>query len=108
MDTASILQGHVDAAVERFNAEGFTQGQEAALVDNPNLEAAFRGERIGTFAKEAAAADPALQGTTITVRFQPGADFIDQATGDRWDITTLRQWAAHVARYGEGETMLGY
>ena len=50
-----ILSEHVASAEKRFLEEGFTRGQLRALVDHPNLEAAFKGERIDTFAKESAA-----------------------------------------------------
>jgi len=75
-------------------------------VDNPGLKRAFTGERIDTFAKESAAADPRLQGIQITGRFQRGADFVDPATGRWWDITTQRQWAAHEKLYGPNGTLL--
>jgi RHS repeat-associated protein len=107
-DITSILTEHVAAASDRFAAEGLTRTQEAALEDHPNLEAAFKGERIDTFAKASAAADPRLSEIQITARFRPGADFIDPASGRWWDITTLRQWAAHVDKYGEGGTILPY
>jgi hypothetical protein len=74
----------------------------------PGLEAAFRGERIDTFAKESAALDPRLEATQITGRFQRGADFIDPVTGNWWDVTTPGSWAAHVLKYGPGGTMLPY
>jgi|GEM_PF-3390194 len=107
-DITAILSEHVAAGSERFAAEGFTQGQARALVNNPGLEAAFRGERIDTFAKESAAMDPRLEGIQIPGGFQRGADFIGRATGYWWDITTPGSWAAHVAKYGAGGTILPY
>ncbi len=96
------------ACVKAIRYEGFTEGQARALVNNPGLEAAFRGERIDTFAKESAALDPRLEGIQITGRFRRGADFIDPVTGNWWDITTPGSWASHVLRYGLGGTMLPY
>ena len=107
-DITAILSEHVAAGSEKFAADRFTRGQLAALDRNPGLEAAFRGERIDTFAKQSAALDPRLNGIQITGRFQRGADFIDPVSGNWWDITTEGQWDAHVARYGPGGTMLPY
>jgi len=46
----------VAAAVERYGVEGMTERQALRAAVNPRLAAAFRGERIDTFAKEAAGA----------------------------------------------------
>ena len=35
-----------------------------------------------------------------------GADFIDPATENWWDMTTPAQWPAHVQKYGPGGTLL--
>ncbi len=107
-DITGILSEHVAAGSERFAAQGFTEGQARALVNNPGLKAGFRGERIDTFAKESASLDSRLSGIQITGRFQRGADFIDPATGNWWDITTPGSWASHVLKYGPGGTMLPY
>ena len=99
--TESLLQGHVDAAVERFGAEGLTPKQLAAVAKNPNLEPAFTGERIHTFFGESVGADPALQHLELTPRFQFGPDVIDPLTGRWYDVTTPGQWPAHVLKYEE-------
>ena|ERR1051325_9610288 len=66
----AMLEDHVATAVARFDAEGFTEAQEAALQNNPNLEAAFRGSRIDQFFKEAVSADERLSHLQITQRFR--------------------------------------
>ena len=93
-----MLEEHVGTAVARFEAEGFTQAQEAALQNNPNLEAAFRGSRIDQFFKEAVSADERLSHLQITNRFRLGPDVYHSANV-WWDVTTSPQWAAHVAKY---------
>ena len=107
-DTDAILRSHVASAVDRYAAEGMTARQARRAALNPRLEAAFRGERIDTFAKKLARDDPRLSGLEITGRFRHGPDFVDTATGAWWDITTPAQWPAHVARYGPGGTILPY
>ncbi len=101
----ALLQGHLENAISRFNAEGFTEAQSEALLNHPNLEAAFRGDRIDTFFKESVANDPALQHLELTPRFKFGPDVFDPATQRWWDVTTPKQWGAHTSKYwlfGEG------
>jgi RHS repeat-associated protein len=106
--TEAMLGEHVANAVARFEAEGMTEAQAMRAAENPNLAAAFRGERIDTFAKESVAADSRLSHVDITPRFQRGPDFIDTKTGTWYDITTPGQWDAHVAKYGPGGRILPY
>ncbi len=65
-----ILSEHVAAAQKRFLQEGFTRRQLRALVDHPNLEAAFKGERIDTFAKQLVAADSRLSRLSSDISHQ--------------------------------------
>jgi RHS repeat-associated protein len=95
------LQAHVDSAIARFNAEGFTERQAAALESNPNLEAAFTGERIDTFFKESVLSDPDLSYLQVTPRFAFGPDVFDPVSNTWWDVTTEGQWAAHEAKYND-------
>ena len=98
---ADILQAHVDRAVQQFEQAGFTPAQEAAIASNPELDAAYMGERIDFFAKQLAADDPILaqQGIKITPRGQFGPDFFNPTTGEWWDITTPNEWFGHVSKY---------
>jgi len=98
--TGRRLLAHVQDALERFEHEGFTDAQRAALRDNPQLRAAFRGSRIDEFAKEAVELDPELQHVIVTGLYEPGADFYDATTGRWYDITTAAAWKEHVAKYG--------
>jgi len=96
------LAEHVDTAIAKFEAEGFTAKQAAALAENPGLEAAFRGDRIDTFFKEAVQADSELQHLEITPRFKFGPDVFDPAANKWWDVTTPAQWDRHVIKYESG------
>jgi hypothetical protein len=110
LDEAAILQEHLDSALARFESEGLTNAQARRVALNPNLEAAFRGERIDTFFKESVAADPRLQHLEITPRFEAGPDVYDAESGQWWDVTTSGQWGAHVrlysTQYGTGTPLL--
>lgn len=96
---AALLQQHLDDAIKRFEEEGFTQKQGIRLKTNPNLQAAFKGERIDTFFKELVSADPRLQHLNVTPRFKFGPDVFNPATKTWWDVTTKGQWEAHVNKY---------
>jgi hypothetical protein len=93
------LQMHVDNAHARLEREGLTEGQEDSLKLHPGFEAAHRGERIDTFAKETIAKDESLGHLIITPRFQFGPDFYDPINKVWYDITTRRQWPSHVKQY---------
>jgi hypothetical protein len=82
-----------------------TPAQQRALINNPELEAAYRGDRIDTFFKGAVDAHPDLQHLEITPRYKFGPDVFDPETQRWWDVTTPTQWDAHVQKYwlfGEG------
>ncbi|WP_370964385.1 DUF4157 domain-containing protein [Amycolatopsis sp. cg9] len=98
--TGNRLLAHVRDALERFDDEGFTEAQRAALRDNPQLQAAYRGARIDEFAKAAVEQDPELQHVIVTGLYEPGADFYDSVTGRWYDITTAAAWKDHVTKYG--------
>lgn len=96
------LQTHLDNAIARFGQEGFTPNQAAALVEKPNLEAAFRGTQIDTFFKESVSADANLSHLQITPRFRFGPDVFDPANNVWYDVTTPAQWQNHVLKYTPG------
>jgi hypothetical protein len=93
------LQMHVDSAVARLAADGLTPSQRESLKYYPFFEAAHRGERIDSFAKETIARDENLQHLVITPRFGFGPDIYDPINKVWYDITTPGQWASHVRKY---------
>jgi RHS repeat-associated protein len=100
-ETTARLQSHVDEAVAQFERGdiGLSRAQSDTLVSNPNLEAAFRGQVIDNAAKGAARQDEALSHLWTSRPGEFGPDFHDVVTNTWWDITTTRQWNAHVDRY---------
>ena len=96
-------------AKDIFDQQGFTDPQKAAIGRNPNLEPAFRGERMDTIWKKLVGNDPELPpGLQITPRFVKGPDVIDPETGQWWDLTTPGQWPAHLDKYGPNGTPIFY
>ncbi|WP_421735113.1 hypothetical protein [Cellulomonas sp.] len=108
--TLEALLEHVDQAQERFNAEGFTESQTAAIERAPtpaakaSARARFYGERIDSFVKETIQGDRRLDHLGVSEIKQPGPDFFDPSIDTWYDITTARSWDAHVAKYGSGGT----
>jgi large repetitive protein len=96
------LQLKLDFAFERFGQQGFTKAQQAALLTNPGLEAAFTGERIDTFFKESVQADLNLKQLLVTSRFQFGPDIYDSVNNVWYDVTTPDEWLAHLTKYTQG------
>ncbi|MBV8325494.1 RHS repeat-associated core domain-containing protein, partial [Chryseobacterium sp.] len=106
-DITSRLQRHVTEAaaeVDRLGDGAFTPKQVRAIQRNPNLRAAFRGNRIDVKARDAIEKDPALQ--HLKSNYSKGPDFVDPKTGKWWDMTTPAQWQKHVNKYGAGGTLL--
>jgi hypothetical protein len=99
LTTVERLQMHVDNAHARLERDGLTEGQEDSLKLHPRLEAAHKGERIDTFAKETIADDKALAHLVVTPRFQYGPDFYDPINKVWFDTTTRGQWPSHVKKY---------
>jgi hypothetical protein len=81
--------------------DGLTANQNKSLNYHPGFEAAHKGERIDTFAKETIAKDDSLGHLKITPRFQFGPDIYDPANKGWYDITTRQQWNGHVKKYTE-------
>jgi hypothetical protein len=96
------LQTHLGNAIARFGQEGFTPNQAAALAENPNLGAAFRGSQIDTFFKESVSADANLSHLQITPRFKFGPDIFDPVNNVWYDVTTPAQWLSHALKYTPG------
>jgi len=94
------FQIHVEQAIERYNVEGLTPGQEAAVARNRNLLRTNRGNRIDQFAKDSIMQDPELASvmTSSDRFFEP--DLFDSMVPHWFDMTTTRQWLAHLRRYG--------
>lgn len=98
----SQLQSHVNRSVSDFES-GIVQmspGQARAAARNPGLEPMFRGSVIDDAAKNRVLADPWLN-VQATPRFQYGPDFHDGVGSRWWDMTTERQWPAHVDQYSD-------
>jgi hypothetical protein len=93
------LQMHVDNAYTQLERNGLTDAQKNSLNYRPGLEAAHRGERIDTFAKETIAKDESLRHLVITPRFQFGPDLYDPINNVWYDITTVGQWPRHRSKY---------
>lgn len=82
----------------------YTQKQIRAMTKNPKLAPAFRGNRIDVRARAAVKNDPSL--SNLKSNYSRGPDFVDQKTGHWWDMTTSKQWQAHVNKYGSNGTHL--
>ncbi|HXH95194.1 MAG TPA: RHS repeat-associated core domain-containing protein, partial [Thermoanaerobaculia bacterium] len=110
-EVTANMQAHVTRAAQAVDAQGlnaFTLRQRFAMLRNPNLSAAFRGQRIDRLARTSIMNDPVIRGQLPTLRgsINLGPDFVSMSSGLWWDMTTLRSWAAHVAKYGAGGTHL--
>ena len=105
----ALLRGHLNNAVARFEAEGYTAEQAASLIENPGLAGAHRGTQIDTFFKESVSLDPQLSHLELAPRFKFGPDVFNPANQTWWDVTTPTQWNAHVQKYwlfGDGTPLL--
>jgi hypothetical protein len=85
IDVTARLTQHLNDAIDTFNAQGFTDAQADALINNPGLEAAFRGSQIDSIFKGSVAADPDLTYLELTPRFKFGPDVFDPETQQWWD-----------------------
>lgn len=101
------MQQHVTRAAKEVDVLGnaaLTPKQLRASLKNPNLRAAYRGNRIDVRARRIIENDPTLQ--HLKSNYRKGADFVDPNTGQWWDMTTPAQWQKHVEKYGKGGTLL--
>lgn len=100
------LQGHVDRVVSRVDSLGFdslTPPQRSVALSDPQLAAAFRGNRIDVLARNSIEADRWLP--PLRSNYTRGQDFVN-SIGEWWDMTTEAEWADHVAKYGPGGVRL--
>jgi len=108
--TTALLQRSATRAAEDYatGVIGLTQRQAAAVLKNPKLEPMFRGYQIDRYAKELAQKAGLPRDIRVTLPGQAGPDFYQVAkdaagaerpTGNWWDMTTGRQWEAHLDRY---------
>jgi RHS repeat-associated protein len=102
VDFTSILEGHLDAALEQYAATGLTDAQLADVLQNPGREAMHAGTQIDTLFKQNVAADPLCGDLCITPRGQFGPDVYHPASQQWWDVTTLGSWSDHVSLYSGG------
>lgn len=102
------LQVHIDQAIERYRTEGLTTRQEAALLNRPQMQSAFRGSRIDQFAKDSIMQDPELAELITAPDFFAEPDILDSILPDWFDVTTRRQWAQHLITYGQRYSAAGH
>lgn len=96
------LQVIVDQAVADYESGviKLSGRQQRALIRNPGLEPAFRGQVIDSAVKKAVHGDPVLNGRLWVSRSgEVGPDFFDIDTDTWWDVTTHAAWMDHVWRY---------
>jgi hypothetical protein len=104
--TGALLLEHLRLAVARFNRDGLTDAQTAAVNQAERngrrspLRDAYRGARIDEFCKLTVMGDRRLDHVHVTGLYERGADFLDSRTGTWYDMTTVAAWKAHVAQYG--------
>lgn len=104
--TYNALMEHVQKAQEKFAEEGFTENQTRAIErqstqeQRDSLRAMYYGDRIDSAVKSSIVNDLRLNNLGVSEIKQPGPDFYN-ALNDTWyDITTARDWARHVKKYG--------
>ncbi|MDF3059387.1 MAG: hypothetical protein K0R17_3602 [Rariglobus sp.] len=90
--------------VDSLGMRAFTPKQAAAIQRNPNLQPAFRGNRIDVRTRAYVRQDPFLR--SLQSNYTRGPDFRQTRTNLWWDMTTPAQWPAHVQKYGNGGTLL--
>lgn len=100
-EISALLQEHTDAAVARFDAGeiSLSDSQIAAAKENGNLYEMFRGDVLDSEIKNTVARDPRLPDLWISRRGEFGPDFHDVNTNTWWDITTPKQFQAHLDKY---------
>ena len=105
-DVETLLKKHLADAIDKLAKNGLTRRQSARVATNPELESAFRGERIDTFFKVFVGADTRLNHLNLTPRFKFGPDIYDPVKKIWYDVTREGQWQDHLNRYerlfGEG------
>ena len=85
-----------------------TRAQRSAGKRVPRLRMAYIGERVDTEVKAKVGESWLKHFITATPRFTRGPDFTLKKGRSWWDITTPRQWPAHVVKYGPGGTFIPY
>lgn len=101
------LQRYVIMAASEVDALGnaaFAPRQFTAIQRNPSLRPMFRGNRIDVMARYLIRNDSNL--FHLNSNYSRGADFVNPATGQWWDMTTPGSWTMHVRKYGPGGTLL--
>ncbi|PLS76440.1 MAG: hypothetical protein CYG61_02075 [Actinobacteria bacterium] len=91
-------------AVDEAGASAYTPAQIRAMARNPRLGPMFRGNRIDVRTRTLVRGDSRL--AHLTGSYRSGPDFVNDVTGRWWDMTTRRQWAKHVDKYGGGGRFL--
>lgn len=102
------LQKMTTAAAKKIDALGddaFTPAQQAAMKKEPYLRPMYRGSAIDAEVREQVANDPQLEGR-LNGQPNKGVDFTDNITGQKYDMTTPGQQAAHLNKYGDDTIVL--
>jgi hypothetical protein len=99
----SDLKALTAQAVGKIDANGLnglSDAQVAAVLANPKLYPMFRGTAIDSEVRAAVAADPVLS-KLLTGQPNKGVDFTNVLSQQRYDMTTLKDFSAHVDKYGD-------
>lgn len=124
--SAPLAKSQVTARLQRYTTEAardidargmnaFTNPQQIAIEQHPQLRAAYRGYQIDKAVRARVEKDPQLQGRLVGKPNKgpdftdngPGPDFVDKTTGaeyevgTKYDMTTGKAFPAHQAKYGE-------
>ena len=98
------LQDHTTSAARKIDQgpdeDVYSPRQLDAIKKDPNARARFRGSQIDKDARESVRNDPDIR-QRITGKPNKGPDFIDNQTGDQYDMTTQGQLQAHRLKYGD-------
>jgi hypothetical protein len=101
---AAALVKYTEQALKDFDSGliGFSRPQAEAIRNNPSMYNMFKGNVLDARVKDLVNHDPGLNDLTTTGNFQYGPDFVNtfrKAGQEPWyDLTTMKQWAAH-AKY---------
>ncbi|MGE4481420.1 hypothetical protein [Acidocella sp.] len=98
------LQDHTTNAARKIDQgpdkDVYSDGQLRAIENRPSMRSLFRGYQTDKEARHAVGKDDDLN-QRIEGKSNKGPDFIDNQTGDQYDMTTQGQLQAHRLKYGD-------